>query len=97
MTTRNNNTGRSLVANDPGLSLLWRRFDPRPGNFHICRHGQIKPKHNEKRKNIADVDGPASTLPSSLFREPPPPESPVGYPLQRGLPDHFTSSLWVLL
>ena len=34
-----------LVVKDPALSLLWRRFDPWPGNFHMLQL-QPKPKMN---------------------------------------------------
>ena len=35
---------------DPVLSLLWRRFDPWPGNFCVPTAGQKKKKKKKKKR-----------------------------------------------
>ena len=42
---------------DPVLSLLWRRFDPWPGNFHMP---QARPKKKVKNK-LKEISIPEST------------------------------------
>lgn len=41
---------RGSVGEDPASLLLWLRFDPWPGNFHMLQMQPLKKKKNQQQK-----------------------------------------------
>ena len=63
----------SLAVKDSALSLLWLRFNPRPGNFHMLQAGPEKEKEKKMFgvpivvqwvKDLARLCGGAGSIPS---------------------------------
>ena len=66
-----------LAVKDLALSLLWLRFDPKPGNFHMPQARPKKKKKKEKFHLGSPGKDPAAPGPQASPSLNPPPSGPL--------------------